>query len=323
MVIQSSNAAMSSRRHYLLQQEEGSSMVCWGSPENEEKIESASQKTTKKIQGEENPYKGKTIHQIQSEVIQYLLDLFFGEGETWKPWNQQMWGRGTSGSVQEYGGTITKSSFYYESETTQFETTGTVVTADGRELEFHVEVQMTRAFSSYMEEHINFGAPKLCDPLVINLDTNIAEVSDQKFLFDMDADGSEDCISTLKKGSGFLALDLNGNGRIDDGSELFGAKSGDGFSDLEEYDMDKNGWIDEADEVFDKLRIWIKDESGNDKLVKLKEAGVGAICLKNAQTQFSLNSRWGNRTNAYIRKTGIFLYENGTAGTVQHLDLVQ
>ena len=81
--------------------------------------------------------------------------------------------------------------------------------------------------------------------------------------------------------------------------------------------------IDEADEIFDKLRIWIRDENGNDRLIKLKEAGVGAICLKNADTQFSLNSRYSNRTNAYIRKTGIFLYENGGVGTVQHLDLAQ
>lgn len=323
MVIQSSNVAMSGRRHYLSKQEEKSSTICWGTPENEEEKISTSGKQTKKIQGKENPYKGKTIHQIQSEVINYLLNLFFGEGEGWNPMTSQMGGGTGSGSVQEFGGTHIQSSFYFESETTHFESKGKAVTADGRELEFNIEVEMTRSFTSYTEKYINFGAPKLCDPLVINLNTNIAGVSDQKFLFDINADGSQESISVLNKNSGFLALDHNGNGRIDDGSELFGTRSGDGFADLEEYDIDKNGWIDEADAVFDRLRIWTKDEGGNDRLMKLKEAGIGAICLKNADTQFSLNSRFGNRTNAYIRKTGIFMYENGTTGTLQHLDLVQ
>ncbi len=52
-----------------------------------------------------------------------------------------------------------------------------------------------------------------CDPLVINLNSNVAEVSDQKFFFDLDADGEEEGISRLYEDSGYLALDLNGNGR--------------------------------------------------------------------------------------------------------------
>lgn len=75
------------------------------------------------------------------------------------------------------------------------------------------------------------------DPLVINLNSSTAQVTDQKFYFDLDADGTADRISMLKSGSGFLALDKNGNGKIDDGSELFGTQSGDGFADLEEYDI--------------------------------------------------------------------------------------
>ena len=39
--------------------------------------------------------------------------------------------------------------------------------------------------------------------------------------------------------------------------------------------MDGNGWIDEKDEIFNRLRIWTKDESGNDKLVALGVAGIG------------------------------------------------
>ena len=127
-------------------------------------------------------------------------------------------------------------------------------------------------------------------------------------------------ISQLSAGSGYLALDKNGDGEINDGSELFGTASGDGFADLAQYDSDGNGWIDEADEIFDKLRIWSVDASGESTLIGLGKAGVGAIYLGSSDTEFSLNDMHNN-TNAVIRKTGMFLYENGMAGTVQQLDL--
>ena len=208
-----------------------------------------------------------------------------------------------------------------EEESTTFSTKGTVKTADGRELSFNLEFGMSRRFEEYYEENYIASIQTFRDPLVINLDTNIAQVSDQKFYFDLDCDGKEEQISSLQAGSGFLALDLNGDGKINDGSELFGTKSGDGFSDLAKYDADGNGWIDEADPIWDKLLIWTKDENGKDQLYHLSERGVGAIGLGRVGTQFSLNSAKTNETNAMIRKTGIFLYENGTVSTIQHLDM--
>ena len=113
------------------------------------------------------------------------------------------------------------------------------------------------------------------------------------------------------------------HGVINDGNELFGTASGDGFADLAQYDTDGNGWIDEADDIWNKLVIWCKDENGKDQLIGLGKAGVGAIYLGNKDTEFSLNSAKDNSTNAVIRKTGIFLYENGAAGTIQHLDVAK
>ena len=159
------------------------------------------------------------------------------------------------------------------------------------------------------------------DPLVINLDTDSATVTNQKFLFDIDCDGTDDEISFAGEGSGFLALDRNGDGKVNDGNELFGTKSGDGFKDLSKYDKDKNGWIDENDDVFSRLKVWTKDDNGNDKLIDLKKAGIGALYLGSAGTEFSLNSEAGNKTNGIIRKTGIYLKESGEIGTIQHVDL--
>ena len=212
---------------------------------------------------------------------------------------------------------------FYEQETTAFQTTGSVVTADGRTLDFNLEFQMSREFASYYEESVSLGNARFLDPLVINLDTDVASVSDQKFFFDLDADGKEESISGLHPGSGYLALDINGNGIIDDGKELFGTASGDGFLDLAKYDDDGNGWIDEKDAIFEKLLIWATDENGNSELYHLKEKDVGALYLGRVSTEHSLNDPLTNRANGVIRSSGLFLYENGTAGTMQQLDLAQ
>lgn len=226
-----------------------------------------------------------------------------------------------SGGGQVWTVQTVTSSFFSEQEVTEFSTVGKVCTADGRELNFGVSIEMSRSFvqetECYTEQNYT-----VMDPLVLNLDTNIANVKDMKFYFDLDADGTEEEISELGAGSGYLALDKNDDGTINDGSELFGTKSGDGFADLAAYDDDKNGWIDEADEVFSKLKVWMKDENGKNVLLNLKEADVGAIYLGSAATQFSLNHAETNETNAMIRKTGVFLRESGAVGTVQHVDLV-
>ena len=213
------------------------------------------------------------------------------------------------------------SGFKSESESTTFASKCIVQTADGRNIDFNIEVSMSRSF---MQE-INMLEVKdyiKTDPLMINLDNNIGSVSDQKFFFDLDIDGNEEEISFAGNGSGFLALDKNGDGKINDGSELFGTSSGDGFKDLATYDEDENGWIDENDSIFSKLKVWTKDEYGNDYLIDLKEADVGAIYLRNADTQFSLKND-ENKLNAEIKKTGIYLREStGEVGTLNHVDLV-
>ena len=270
-----------------------------------------------------------SLEQIRQQTLYYILQrlhaIFYGTRES-----ERFHGGSMAVSGYDAGGQAAFSyTEYYaheESEDTQFQTTGKVVTADGREIDFHVSLEMSRRFSEYYEKtHSIAAAPvvSLCDPLVINLKDNIAEVSDQKIRFDLDADGREDSISRLSSGSGFLALDQNEDGVINNGSELFGAKSGDGFADLARYDSDGNGWIDEADPVFEKLKIWVTEADGSQKLYRLKEKGVGAICLENASTDFDLRSLSDNSLNARIRRTGVFLYENGMAGTIQHVDLAK
>ena len=214
---------------------------------------------------------------------------------------------------------VVKSGFVAGEENTAFCSKGTVVTADGRSIDFGITVEMSHSFVAAYEV---VGAEEefvLTDPLVINLDTDSAEISDVSFYFDLNCDGKEEKLYALNDASGFLALDKNGDGKINNGSELFGAKTGDGFSELSQYDEDKNGWIDENDSVFSSLAVWIKSGSEDARLIALSKAGVGAIFLGSQNTQFTLANS-DNEMGAMARKTGVYLNEDGTVGTIQHID---
>ncbi len=283
-----------------------------------------------------NAKKGKTVDTTQIDALQKQYErLCKNAGKNSGAGNVSMAGglvsagatqvtdvsNGASNSMVWHRSTV-ESVFVHEEEHTAYSAQGMALTADGRQLGFNITVEMSREFEakyqSYTEEEY-----VVTDPLVINLEADVTDVSDQKFMFDIDSDGTKDEISFVAGGSGFLALDKNGDGIINDGSELFGTKSGDGFRDLAAYDTDKNGWIDEGDEVFHDLAVWTKDEDGEDKLISLKDADVGAIYLQSNNTEFSLNDANTNEANAIIRKTGVFLKEStGEVGTVQHIDLV-
>lgn len=49
---------------------------------------------------------------------------------------------------------------------------------------------------------------------------------------------------------------------------------------------------------------------------------MGAIGLAHTGTQYSLTNE-NNETNAVIRSTGFFLFEDGNAGSIQHVDLAK
>ncbi len=246
---------------------------------------------------------------FQRSILSLLLSRFHFEG---------LFG-GNYGGV--FSGSTQEIVTYEEHEDFTFHADGMARTEDGRVINFNMNIMMSRSYMEYTSLTIPSVQNALCDPLVINLNSSTAEVRDQTFRFDLDSDGHKDNISMLSRGSGFLALDKNGDGKINDGSELFGTKSGDGFRDLRKYDSDGNGWIDENDDVFSKLKVWCKGDRGEDILMNLKEADVGAIFLGSQRTDFSLKG-FDGETNAVIRSTGLFLREStGMAGTVQHVDL--
>jgi hypothetical protein len=211
--------------------------------------------------------------------------------------------------------------YYREEESTSFKAHGKARCSDGREIDFDINVGMSRSFEKVSKKKLNFNPVNCMDPLVINLNEGVTSLSDRYIYFDLDGDGEEERIKSLSEKSGYIALDKNGDGIINDGAELFGTASGNGFADLAVYDSDGDGWIDEDDEIFDKLKVWIRNTDGTDTLLSFKDAGVGAINLANLPTEYSIKDK-NNMHNAIIRSTGMFLYEDGRAGTVQQIDMV-
>lgn len=207
---------------------------------------------------------------------------------------------------------------FMEKESLEFSTTGIAKTADGRELEFSLEVAMSRNFYQEIKEEFVREDVIFCDPLVIQLEDNPIQISDMSFYFDLDSDGIEEELKALEKGSGYLVYDKNQDGIINDGTEMFGTKSGNGFYDLSRYDEDKNGWIDEGDSIYSKLQVWYK-KGDNWELIDLKRAKVGAIALQSTETPFGYVDESGQVT-ALMRKSGIYLTEEGNAKMISHLD---
>lgn len=208
-----------------------------------------------------------------------------------------------------------------EAEHTAFSAQGIVRTADGREIRFDLNLSMKRVWHEESSVSLRAGDGRRKDPLVLNFDGKAAELSSTRFRFDLDADGAAEEVPLLGHGSGYLALDLNGDGKITSGAELFGPQSGDGYADLAKYDADGNRWIDENDVVFERLRIWSPTAEGGGTLATLQQRNVGALSLDRLSTPFELRTTSNDSLGA-VRSSSIYLTEDGQAGTTQQIDLM-
>ncbi|MCX7172645.1 MAG: hypothetical protein NT159_01650 [Proteobacteria bacterium] len=207
-----------------------------------------------------------------------------------------------------------------ETEQTDFQAEGTIRTSDGREIQFQLGLSMQRRYSEETTLSLRAGDAARKDPLVINFGGGAAQLQSRRFKFDLAGNGQNVDMPVLAGNSGYLALDLNGNGRIDSGKELFGPSSGNGFADLARYDSDGNGWIDESDPVFGKLRVWMPGAAAGENLSSLQDKQVGALFLGQQATPFEIRDA-ANQSLGAVRASGIYLAENGSAGSLQQIDL--
>nr|WP_298140209.1 hypothetical protein [uncultured Pseudomonas sp.] len=173
-----------------------------------------------------------------------------------------------------------------------------------------------------LELNVNLNAePQKTDPLALDLAGNGWRTSGLQHgvLFDLDGDGKLDRISVPTGDDALLAFDSNGNGRIDDGRELFGDQHGaaNGFAELAKHDDNGDGRIDARDAIFQRLSLLRFDAQGRQSSQSLSQAGVNAIELNAQDVKVALG--------AYdeIAQLGRFEFADGRSGQAADLLLAQ
>ncbi len=213
-----------------------------------------------------------------------------------------------------------------EFEQTSFSAGGVVRTADGQEISFSLDLDMTRYVREESSVSLRAGDAVRKDPLVVNFGGTAAQLAsapNQRFRFDLDGDGRKELLPQFASGSGYLAIDRNNNGTIDTAEELFGPRTDNGFAELARLDDDKNGWIDESDATFEKLLVWTPaatDTGGTGELRSLADLDIGALGLHHLVTPFALRGS-ANEDLGQVRASGLYLKNDGKPGTLQEIDL--
>lgn len=155
----------------------------------------------------------------------------------------------------------------------------------------------------------------VADPLVLDLNGNGIVVRAETSVsphFDMDGDGFAERVGWTTGGDGWLARDLNSNGLIDSGLELFGNSSQDGFAHLATFDENLDGKIDALDSIFSSLLVW-RDANSNaitdaGELKTLAEWNIKSINVAPDSTVVSGGDGYA------ITATGTFTRDDDTTG---------
>lgn len=212
--------------------------------------------------------------------------------------------------------------FYSESETRSFAASGSISLENGETIDFTLSLRQSHSRSYEYSETLRIEQRPMTDPLVINFGSTTAQLTDTLFEFDLNGDGETGQYATLNSGSGYLVFDRNGNGKVDDGTELFGPQSGSGFGELASFDDDGNQWIDANDEVFSSLSVWVQSADGSQTLKSLGEVGVQALYVGSAEDNFTLTNRQGVPLGQ-IQASGIYLTTDGEVRTLEEINLAE
>lgn len=151
------------------------------------------------------------------------------------------------------------------------------------------------------------GCPTCYSPIFLQLDSGGVEFSSAHdgVLFDMYGRGELMRVAwPVSQGTAWLAMDRNHNGKVDDGTELFGntrlLQSGSrpisGYDVLAELDANGDGVLNDEDPSFDDLLLWRdRDRDGRsraDELDMLRSGGILALHLDARESRRV--DRWGN-----------------------------
>lgn len=221
---------------------------------------------------------------------------------------------------QEQGGWQITRQQTLEQEQSNFQAHGSITTADGQVFSFQLNSTLQRSFESSSESVRRLNANGSIDPLMITLPQDETHFSGASVKFDLQANGQQIDLPFASQG-GWLVWDKQHDGKITDGRQLFGPQSGNGFADLARQDSNHDQVIDSSDPVFAALRVWTgMDRQGNALLLPLSALQIGAILLPSIETPFSLRNS-NNQSQGEVRRSGVYLTEQGVAGQISQVDV--
>ena len=214
---------------------------------------------------------------------------------------------------------LTRRESYQEVEATSFRASGSVATADGRQIDFSQALDLARAYARTETISLRLTGtldPKAASPAGAPAADAPATAASPAAAPVPAAPATQQALSL---GGSVLAYDANGDGKIDPKTELLG-QSGDGFAELAKYDDDKNGFIDEGDQIFSKLAL-VDRTAGGLTATTLTAKGVGAIYTGSVATPYTLTDT-ANQPLAQIARSGVFINENGSTGIAQQVNVL-
>ena len=189
---------------------------------------------------------------------------------------------------------------------------GEITLANGNAISFDMDFSMEVSWARY-----SYSEQKMQDPLIVSLSGNAVELSADSSKFDLLSDGSEVKLPQLAAQQFYLAYDRNRDNQINNGSELFGVKTGQGFKDLAKYDDNGNGFIDPSDDIWQYLYLWRPEQS----LQNMQQAKLGAISLESVPTVMPLYNN-KQQLAGQLQRSGIALTAEGKPALLQQIDLV-
>lgn len=163
-------------------------------------------------------------------------------------------------------------------------------------------------------------------PLVLDLDNNGIDLTSEKdgVKFDLLGLGSQNT-AWIKGDDALLVYDRNGNGTIDDGSELFGESTpvdgfpaADGFDALAALDKPENGGngngiVEKGDLLFSELRVW-RDANKDGKSQPAELATLDAVGVVGINTQMTSEGQAPDQHGNDLGMRGSFIFKSGKRG---------
>jgi len=218
---------------------------------------------------------------------------------------------------------IQSSSFAYMSSTQLLGMSTAGIAALGTAFAWNTSTQLDYIFSQQIRAISTVAAVQLAKfgfvtPVVLDLNGDGIQTTTAQngVSFDINNDGKADQTAWVARGDGLLVRDINKDGQINNGSELFGSATSlgngktaaDGYAAMSALDTNHDGVLDAKDAAFGELMVWT-DLDGNgvtgaNELTNLSDLGINSISLNATKSSENNNGNLIGLMGSYTTTDG-------------------